>query len=103
MDRLKSLIQLGVILLALAVFGYFGAKYVGNMTQDSTLERLETVWPEFRTMPEQDRDFLIEASLTCNVLARPAVRADVVDCLRSTAPRLTPEAQAKLDALLKDR
>lgn len=99
MNKSPSLLSLFLVLAALAVFGFFGARYMLNSHAESTLALLRTVRPDIATMPEQDRAFLVELALTCNVATRQPVRAEVVDCLRSV--EMNQAASARLDSLIK--
>jgi hypothetical protein len=49
-------------------------------------------------MPEQERAFLVELALTCNVVERQPVRAEVVACLRSVPKNAS--ATERLDRLI---
>ncbi|MBQ5940130.1 hypothetical protein [Massilia sp. AB1] len=96
----SSALQIAAIVLALAVFGVVGAKFAGSRAEQATLARMETVWPDFAAMPEPERMFLIQLSLNCQVVRRPAERAEVVECLRSGARQAGADAPARLERLL---
>lgn len=102
MAKPPSLLSLLLILAVLAVFGVVGAKYMLGSHSDSTLRQLGTVWPGIATMPQPDRDFLVELALTCNVAAREPVRAEVVDCLRSAATGMRPAPTERLERLVRE-
>jgi len=95
-----SLLFLIVPIAALAIFGFFGARYMLNSHVETTMERLAVVWPGVAGMPEPDRAFLVELALTCNVVERKAVRAEVIDCLRSAAGKLHPAPTERLESLV---
>lgn len=95
-----SILLVIVPVLALAVFGFFGARYMLGAHSETTLERIALVWPGVAAMPEADRAFLVELALTCNVVERQPVRAEVVDCLRSAAGKMQPGASARLESLV---
>ncbi|QOY94997.1 hypothetical protein IM543_03615 [Massilia sp. UMI-21] len=99
MNKTPSILSLVLVLVALAVFGYFGARYMLNSHSESTMEQLRIVWPGVASLPEQDGGFLTELALTCNVVERPPVRAEVINCLRSV--EMDASATARLDRLLK--
>lgn len=96
----RSALQIAMIVIALVVFGVVGAKFAGQRAEQATLERMGTVWPEFSAMTEADRIFLIHLSLACELVRRPAERAEVVACLRSGAQRAGGQAPARLQRLL---
>lgn len=96
----KSALQITAIVLVLAVFGVVGAKFAGKRAEQATFERIATVWPGFAAMPEAQRMFLIEVSLVCNLVRRPVVRTEVVDCMRAGAKQLGRDAPARLERLL---
>lgn len=98
MHKSPSLLFLVVPIAALAIFGFFGARYMVGNHADTTLERLAIVWPGVADMPE--RAFLFELALTCNVVERQPVRAEVIDCLRSAAGKLQPAPTKRLDELI---
>lgn len=100
MNKPPSLLSLILVLVLLAVFGFVGARYMLNKHSASTTSQLAIVWPNIETMPAQERAFLVELALTCNVVQRQAVRAEVIDCLRSTAAKMQPEAREQLDRLV---
>ena len=99
MTKPPSLLSLLLVLVLLAVFGVLGAKFMLGRHTASTTSQLATVWPNIETMPQAERDFLVELAHTCNVTMREPLRAEVVDCLRSV--QMTPAASARLEALLK--
>ncbi|OON63986.1 hypothetical protein B0920_11765 [Massilia sp. KIM] len=101
MNKPPSLLWLAGVLLALALFGVVGAKYMLKTHSSNTMSQLGTVWPQVESMPEQDKNFLVELALTCNLSTREAVRAETVDCLRSAADKLGPEAKGRLEGLLR--
>ena len=101
MSKPPSLLSLLLILVVLAIFGFFGARTMLGSHKESTQAQLGLVWPGIASMPEPDRAFLVELALTCNVSAREAVRAEVVDCLRSTATGMGPAPAGRLERLLK--
>ena len=96
-----SLLFLIVPVVVLAIFGFFGARYMLKTHADKTLDRLAVVWPAIETMPEPERAFLVELALICNVAEREAVRAEVVACLRSSAEKMTPAPTGRLEGLLR--
>ena len=98
MNKAPSLLSLILVLVALAVFGVVGAKFMLNRHTTTTMSQLGTVWPNVETMPEGERAFLVELAHTCNVTMREPVRADVVDCLRSV--KMNAAASERLDRLL---
>mgnify|MGYP003580298791 CR=1 FL=1 len=98
MTKPPSLRSLFLVLAALAVFGFIGARYMLSSHTESTNRQLGIVWPGIETMPEADPNFLVELAHTCNLTIRPPVRAEVVDCLRSV--KMNAEARARLDRLL---
>lgn len=100
MSKPPTLLSLIVVLVVLTIFGVVGARYMLSSHSESTLTQLGTVWPDMSTMPEPERSFLVELALTCNVVARPAVRAEVIDCLRSTAANTRPASTERLDRLI---
>ncbi|SFD05702.1 hypothetical protein [Massilia yuzhufengensis] len=99
MPKPPSLLALLAFLVVLAVFGVVGAKYMLGSHSDATQSQLALAWPQLASMPEPERAFLTELALTCNVVARPAVRADVLDCLRATATGMGPAAAARFERL----
>ena len=99
MNKPPSILSLILALVLLAVFGFFGARFMLNRHSQSTNEQLGIVWPAIATMPQQDRAFLVELALTCKLSTREPVRAEVVDCLRSVPMDAT--ANARLDRLLQ--
>lgn len=98
MQKSPSLLFLVVPIAALAIFGFFGARYLLDNHADTTLDRLAIVWPGVADMPE--RPFLFELALTCNVVERQPVRAEVIDCLRSAAGKLHPAPTGRLEDLI---
>lgn len=98
MNKSPSLLSLFAALAALAVFGFFGAKYMLSSHSESTMDQLRVVWPAIAAMPEPERAFLVELALTCNVVTRQPVRAEVVDCLRSV--EMNAAATERLNRLL---
>lgn len=98
MNKPPSLLSLFLVLAALAVFGFIGARYMLSSHTESTKEKLGLVWPGIASMPEQDRNFLVELAHTCNLTTRQPVRAEVLDCLRSV--RMNGEATARLERLV---
>jgi hypothetical protein len=99
MNKPPSLRTLFLVLAALAVFGFLGAKFMLSSHSASTQEQLRLVWPDIAALPEPERAFLTELALTCNVVKREPVRAQVVECLRSVP--MTATATGRLEALLK--
>lgn len=99
MNKPPSLLSLLLVLVLLAVFGVLGAKFMLGRHSASTMSQLGAVWPTIETMPESERNFLVELAHTCNVTTREPVRAEVVDCLRSV--KMNAAASARLDGLLK--
>ena len=95
-----SLLLLIVILVVLALFGAVGAKFMLNRHSASTMSQLAVVWPGIETMPEDDRALLVELALTCNVVDREPVRAEVLDCLRSSAATIRPSPGERLERLI---
>lgn len=95
-----SLLFFIVPVVVLTVFGFFGARYMLNAHSETTLERLAVVWPGIATMPEPERALLVELALTCNVVERQPVRAEVLACLRSAAGKMTPAPTARLERLV---
>ena len=95
-----SILLLVVILVVLALFGAVGAKFMLNRHSASTMSHLAVVWPGIETMPEDDRALLVELALTCNVVDREPVRAEVVDCLRSSAATIRPSPSERLERLI---
>jgi predicted permease len=100
MSKSPSLLSLFAIVAALMAFGFVGARYMVGAHSEKTLAQLSIVWPNIEAMPDNERNFLVELALTCNVTQRQAVRAEVLDCLRSTAPTLGPKAVERLDHLV---
>ncbi|KFI07991.1 hypothetical protein [Massilia sp. BSC265] len=98
MNKPPSLLSLFLVLAALALFGFIGARYMLSSHTENTNQQLGIVWPGLATMPEADRAFLVELAHTCNLTTRQPVRAEVVDCLRSV--QMTPQASARLDRLI---
>lgn len=98
MNKPPSLLTLLGVLVALALFGFLGARYMLSSHTESTNQQLGLVWPGIASMPEQDRAFLVELAHTCNLTLREPVRAEVIDCLRSV--RMTGEASARLERLV---
>lgn len=98
MKKPPSLLTLLGVLVALALFGFLGARYMLSSHTESTNQQLGLVWPGIASMPEQDRAFLVELAHTCNLTLREPVRAEVIDCLRSV--RMTGEASARLERLV---
>ena len=101
MNKPPSIRSLILFLVLLAIFGVFGAKYMLNKHSASTTDQLAIVWPDIAGMPAQERAFLVELALTCNVVARQPVRAEVIDCLRSTTAQMQPGANQRLDRLIQ--
>ena len=95
-----SLLLLIVILVVLALFGAVGAKFMLNRHSASTMSQLAVVWPGIETMPQDDRNLLVELALTCNVVEREPVRAEVLDCLRSSAATIRPSPSERLERLI---
>lgn len=95
-----SLLLLIVILVVLALFGAVGAKFMLNRHSASTMSQLAVVWPGIETMPQDDRNLLVELALTCNVVEREPVRAEVIDCLRSSAATIRPSPGERLERLI---
>ncbi len=101
MNKPPSLLSLGAALVALAIFGFFGAKYMLGKHSASTNDQLALVWPDIATMPAPERAFLVELALTCNVVGRQPVRAEVIDCLHATTAKMQPGATERLDQLIR--
>lgn len=99
MNKSPSLLSLFLALAALAIFGVLGARYMLNSHSASTQEQLRLVWPGIAAMPEQDRGFLTELALTCNVVKRQPVRAEIIACLRSIP--MNQAASGRLEDLIK--
>lgn len=100
MSKSPSLLFLIVPLVVLSVLGFFGARYMLGEHLDTTLDRLAVVWPGVAGMPGPERAFLVELALTCNVVERQPVRADVIDCLRPAAGKLQPAPTERLEGLI---
>ncbi|MFC4930207.1 hypothetical protein [Massilia sp. GCM10023247] len=100
MTKSPSLLFLIVPLVVLSVLGFFGSRYMLNDHLDTTLDRLAIVWPGIAGMPEAERALLVELALTCNVVERQPVRAEVIDCLRSAAGKLQPAPTERLEGLV---
>lgn len=98
MNKSPSLIWLILVLVLLAVFGVVGARYMLEAHAQSTDEQLAVVWPRIGAMPQGERAFLVELAHTCQLTTRPAVRTEVVDCLRSVP--MNADARARLERLL---
>lgn len=98
MNKPPSLLSLLLVLAALAVFGFIGARFMLSSHTESTNRQLGIVWPGIATMPEADRAFLVELAHTCNLTIREPVRAEVIDCLRSV--EMNADASARLDRLI---
>ena len=98
MNKPPSYLSLIGILVLLAVFGFFGARYMLKAHSASTMDQLVLVWPNIASMPEQERAFLVELAHTCKLTTRAPQRAEVVDCLRSV--EVNGEAAARLERLL---
>ena len=98
MTKPPSLLSLLAVLVALAIFGFFGARYMLKSHSASTLDQLRLVRPDIATMPEQDRAFLVELAHTCNMTMREPVRAEVIDCLRSV--KMDAAATERLNRLI---
>jgi len=98
MNKPPSLLSLLLVLAALAVFGFIGAKYMLGSHKANTNQQLGIVWPGISTMPEQERNFLVELAHTCNLTTRQPVRAEVIDCLRSVP--MDAAAKARLERLV---
>jgi hypothetical protein len=79
MTKPPSLLSLFLGLAALAIFGVVGAKYMLSSHSASTQDQLRLVWPGIAAMPEPEHAFLTELALTCNVVKREPVRAEVID------------------------
>lgn len=101
MNKPPSLLSLVAGLVALAIFGFFGAKTMLGKHSASTNEQLAIVWPNIETMPAPERAFLVELALTCNVAARQPLRADIIDCLHTTTRQMQPGATERLDQLIQ--
>ncbi len=99
MNKPPSLLSLFLVLAALAVFGFIGARYMMSSHKDSTSQQLGLVWPGMAAMPQADRNFLVELAHTCNLTMREPVRAEVVDCLRSVP--MNEAAKGRLESLIK--
>jgi hypothetical protein len=100
MNKPPSLLSLLLVLALLAIFGFLGARYMLNKHSSATTSQLAIVWPHIETMPAQERAFLVELALTCNVAKREPVRTEVIDCLRSTTAKMQPGAREQLDRLI---
>lgn len=100
MSKQPSLLSLILILVVLALFGVVGAKFMLNRHSDLTMQQLAIVWPGIETMPQEDRSLLVELALTCNVVDREPVRAEVIACLRSAVASVNPPPGARLEALI---
>lgn len=98
MSKPPSILLLVAILAVLTIFGVVGARYQLNKHSASTMEQLALVRSDIAAMPEPDRAFLVELALTCNVVERQPVRAEVVACLRSVPTNAS--ATERLDRLL---
>ena len=101
MNKPPSILSLIAVLVALAIFGFFGAKYMLDKHSASTTDLLAIVWPGIAGMPAQERAVLVELALTCNVAARQPVRAEIIDCLHSTTAQMQPGATERLDQLIR--
>jgi hypothetical protein len=101
MNKPPSILTLIAFIAALAIFGFYGAKTMLGRHSASTNDQLALVWPDIASMPAPERNFLVELALTCNVVARDPVRAEVVDCLQDTARKLPPGASERLDRLVR--
>lgn len=95
-----SLLSLILILVVLGLFGAVGAKFMLNRHSASTMSQLALVWPGIESMPQDERGLLFELALTCNVVDRQPVRAEVIACLREAASALTPPPTAQLERLI---
>lgn len=98
MNKSPSILTLIGVLVALAIFGFVGARYMLKTHTQTTMEQLGLVWPGIATMPEQERNFLVELAHTCSVTVREPVRGEVVDCLRSVP--MNADAKARLERLV---
>ena len=101
MNKPPSLLSLLAFLAVLAIFGVVGAKYMLNSHSEKTMQQLGVVWPDIAAMPEQERAFLTELALTCNVADRPAAHAEVVACLRSATAKMQPSSTVRLARLIE--
>jgi len=98
MNKSPSTLSLLIALLALAIFGFFGARYMLSAHTQTTMDQLRLVWPGIATMPEQERNFLVELAHTCSVTVREPARSEVIDCLHSVP--MNADAKARLERLV---
>ena len=98
MNKPPSILSLIAALMALAVFGIFGARYMLGSHTEATIKQLGLVWPAIATMPEPDRAFLVELAHACNLTTRQPVRPEVIDCLRSV--KMNADASGRLERLI---
>lgn len=98
MNKPPSLLSLIIALAALAIFGFVGARYMLSSHTQTTMDQLRLVWPGIASMPEQERNFLVELAHTCSVTVRQPARSEVLDCLRSVP--MNADASARLERLV---
>ena len=87
------------------------SRNLGDLHGQQHLERLRLVWPTFSDLSEMDRAVIAGFALSCRLEQRPAVKGEVIACLRSAASdqdSIKPkdmshaEAVARLDQLILD-
>ncbi len=85
------------------------ARMAGAEAARQSEERLALVWPNVMQMPEGERAFVVALAMNCRLEKRPAIKSEVIACLKegATAERGTfpvgldhSSAPGKLDQIL---
>jgi hypothetical protein len=66
------------------LLGYFG----GRATADDSVTRLQLLWPDVLTMPEDDRLALAKIAMACRLNQVEVKRPAIVACMRAGAAEL---------------
>lgn len=85
-SRRLVIIALAIVAVSLIFIAFREGKNDGA----ASIERIELLWPEFMSMPEQDRALLGGLALTCRLERRAATPGDVENCLLEGAESSSP-------------
>lgn len=81
----KTLVVAVLTLLVVCVVSFVAGKRGGEISGQQAKARLELVWPQLMTLPDDDRALLAGFAIACRVEQQPETTSDVIACLRSAA------------------
>ena len=83
--RKKIHLTLACSLVALALISIPVARLAGAADAEEAKARLVMVWPKLMQMPESDRAFVVALASNCRLEKRPAIKGEVIACLKEGA------------------